>query len=41
MHYYLDEPRSLDTRESGKEKCLKFLVSTAIAISVSSGCAQK
>lgn len=36
MHDSLDEPRTLDTRESGKERCVKFLVSTAIAIAVNS-----
>ena len=41
MDYSLDEPRSLDTRESRKEKFLKLLISSTIAISVSSACAQK
>ena len=39
MDYSLDKPRNLDTRESRKEKCLKFLIPTAITISVSSTCA--
>ena len=32
MHYSLDEARNLDTRESGKEKCVKILIFTAITL---------
>ena len=41
IQYSLDEPRNLDTRESGKEKWLKILILTTITISVSSAYAQK